>query len=41
MFCELINNRVLVTGILAWIIGQFLKFPLDYLLNKQWNHRTS
>lgn len=37
MICELINNRVLVTGILAWTIGQFLKFPLDYLLNKQWN----
>jgi len=23
--------------VLAWVIGQFLKFPLDYLLNKRWN----
>ena len=37
MFCDLINNRTLIAGVLAWIIGQFLKFPLDYLLNKRWN----
>lgn len=37
MFCDLINNRVLVAAVLAWFIGQFLKFPLEYLLNKQWN----
>ena len=37
MWCALINNRVLVAAILAWIIGQSLKAPLDYLLNKRWN----
>ena len=37
MFNDLINNRVVVAAVLAWVIGQFLKFPLDYLLNKRWN----
>jgi len=37
MFSDLIHNRVLVSAVLAWVIGQFLKFPLDYLLNKRWN----
>jgi hypothetical protein len=37
MWCELIHNRVLITAILAWVIGQFLKAPLDYFLNKRWN----
>ena len=37
MWVSLINNRVLITGLLAWLIGQSLKFPLEYLLNKHWN----
>jgi len=37
MFSDLIHNRVLVSAVLAWVIGQFLKFPLEYLLNKRWN----
>jgi len=37
MWVLLINNRVLITGLLAWLIGQSLKFPLEYLLNKRWN----
>ena len=37
MVCDLIHNRVLLAGILAWIIGQFLKVPLDHVLNKRWN----
>jgi acid phosphatase family membrane protein YuiD len=37
MWVSLINNRVLITGLLAWLIGQSLKFPLEYLLNKRWN----
>lgn len=37
MWCDLINNRVLITAFLAWVIGQFLKAPLDYFLNKRWN----
>jgi acid phosphatase family membrane protein YuiD len=37
MVCQFVHNRVLITGITAWIIGQFLKAPLDYFLNKRWN----
>jgi len=37
MLCDLVNNRVLVAGLLSWIIGQFLKFPLEYVLNKRWS----
>ncbi len=37
MFSDFIHNRVLVSAVLAWVIGQFLKFPLEYLLNKRWN----
>ena len=37
MWGSLINNRVLITGLLAWFIGQSLKFPLEYLLNKRWS----
>lgn len=37
MFADFCNNRIIVAAILAWVIGQFLKFPLDYLLNKRWN----
>jgi acid phosphatase family membrane protein YuiD len=37
MWCQLLHNRVLITGVTAWIIGQFLKAPLDYFLNKRWN----
>jgi len=37
MLADLINNRVVIVAMLAWVIGQFLKFPVDYLLNKRWN----
>lgn len=37
MLCDLLNNQVFVSAILAWSIGQFLKAPLDYVLNKRWN----
>jgi len=37
MLCNLIHNNVLIAAILSWIVGQFLKAPLDYLLNKRWN----
>jgi acid phosphatase family membrane protein YuiD len=37
MFADLIHNRVLIAAVLAWVIGQFLKFPLEYVLNKRWN----
>ena len=37
MLNDLIHNQVVVAAVLAWVIGQFLKFPLDYMLNKRWN----
>ena len=37
MLCSLIHNNVLIAAILSWTIGQFLKAPLDYVLNKRWN----
>ena len=37
MLAELLQNRVLIAAIAAWVIGQFLKFPLEYILNKRWN----
>ena len=37
MFNDLIHNRVVIAAVLAWSIGQFLKFPMEYLLNKRWN----
>ncbi|BBB46901.1 divergent PAP2 family protein [Pelolinea submarina] len=37
MMSDFIHNRVVVAAFLAWMIGQFLKFPLEYLLNKRWD----
>ncbi len=37
MLNDLIHNQVVIAAVLAWVIGQFLKFPLDYMLNKRWN----
>lgn len=39
MWKSLINNQVLITGLFAWLFGQGLKLPFDYLLNKNWNWR--
>lgn len=37
MLGDLLHNRVLIAALLAWVIGQFLKAPLEYFLNKRWN----
>ena len=37
MLQDLLSNHVLIVASLAWIIGQFLKFPLDAILNKRLN----
>jgi len=34
---ELLQNRVLIAAVAAWVVGQFLKIPLEYILNKRWN----
>ena len=37
LIVELLQNRVLIAAVAAWVVGQFLKFPLEYILNKRWN----
>jgi acid phosphatase family membrane protein YuiD len=37
IIAELLQNRVLIAAVTAWVIGQFLKIPLEYILNKRLN----
>ncbi len=37
MLEDLIHNRVFLTALLAWFLGQFLKVPIYYLLKRRWN----
>ena len=37
IIAELLQNRVLIAAVAAWVVGQFLKIPLEYILNKRWN----
>lgn len=36
-FAQLFSNKVVVAAIISWVLGQGLKFPLEYLLNKRWD----
>jgi acid phosphatase family membrane protein YuiD len=36
MFNALLSNRVLMTAMVAWLIGQFLKLPGYYILHRKW-----
>jgi acid phosphatase family membrane protein YuiD len=33
---DLSNYRILISGVTAWFIAQFLKVPFEYLLNRRW-----
>ncbi len=37
MFNALLKNKVMIAALLAWLLGQGLKFPFEYLLNKRWD----
>lgn len=37
MLHDLLTNRVLVTALVAWLIGQLVKLPGYYLLHRRWN----
>ena len=37
MLNDLISNKVVIAAFLSWLLGQGLKFPLEYLLNKRWD----
>lgn len=37
IFKQLFSNKVVVAAIIGWLLGQSLKFPLEYLHNKRWD----
>lgn len=37
MFDELARNQVLIAGLISWFFGQFLKVPMEYLINRRIN----
>lgn len=32
-----LENKALIAGLLAWLIAQIVKMPLDYLRTRRWN----
>lgn len=36
-FLDVLQNRVLLTGLSAWALAQIIKIPLDYLRTRRWN----
>jgi len=37
MFEEISRNQVLFAGLISWFFGQFLKVPMEYLINRRIN----
>jgi len=37
IFRQIISNKVAIAAILAWMIAQGLKFPLKYVLDREWD----
>jgi acid phosphatase family membrane protein YuiD len=37
MILDLINNHVLIAGLLGWSIAQLIKVPLEFLHTHRWN----
>jgi uncharacterized protein len=33
----LFQNKALIAGLIAWLIAQVIKMPLDYLYTRRWN----
>jgi len=33
----LFQNKVLIAGLVAWLLAQIIKMPLDYLFTRRWN----
>ena len=31
------QNKALMAGLIAWLLAQIIKLPLDYLLSRKWN----
>jgi acid phosphatase family membrane protein YuiD len=36
MFTDMLSNNVLMTAMVAWLIGQLLKLPGYYILHRKW-----
>ena len=34
---DLFQNRALVAGLVAWLLAQIIKMPLNYLYTRKWN----
>lgn len=32
-----LDNKALIAGLIAWLIAQIIKMPLDYLRTRRWN----
>ncbi|NMC13558.1 MAG: divergent PAP2 family protein [Chloroflexi bacterium] len=37
MLIDLINNHVLIAGLLGWSVAQIIKIPLEFLHTHKWN----
>ena len=36
-FAAIFQNKALIAGLIAWLIAQVIKLPLDYLRTRKWN----
>lgn len=34
---DVINNQALIAGLVAWILAQVLKVPIEYISKRRWN----
>ncbi|TFG94680.1 MAG: divergent PAP2 family protein [Calditrichales bacterium] len=37
MLSDIFHNQVLIAGLIGWFLGQFLKVPFEYLMNRRMN----
>jgi len=36
-FAAILQNKALIAGLIAWLMAQIIKLPLDYLRTRRWN----
>jgi len=36
-FSAVFQNKALIAGLIAWLLAQIIKLPLDYLRTRRWN----
>lgn len=37
MFLDILNNQVLLGGLISWALAQLLKLPLEYIHTRRWD----